>query len=220
MKENRIEFWAEMQKQSKLCCPRCGQHRMNADVFRNSLSRIADIYICNNCGMDEALYAAGLIKTTVPLNEWYINKTDEAKALTGLDFVEFVMEKKFSLTAEEAKQLISNVFSLTQNDADYPFRLLSNSAFCDVEHLFMGGTLLFAQKDTKELFGKGENVGLEVYKFRFEGFCNAINRMLSEGLLDACVEQDEFFPDRITYDMANIALQYSLFGGFYRGRKV
>lgn len=50
-------------------CPRCGHERMNENPVRNSLSRRADVYICNECGMDEAMMdMAGILP--LPLNEW------------------------------------------------------------------------------------------------------------------------------------------------------
>lgn len=39
----------------KFPCPRCGHDRMNEKPVRNALSRRANVYICNECGSDEAL---------------------------------------------------------------------------------------------------------------------------------------------------------------------
>ena len=50
-------------------CPRCGNEMLNTDLARNSLSRRADIYICNICGTEEAILdACG--KEPLPLTEW------------------------------------------------------------------------------------------------------------------------------------------------------
>ncbi len=35
-------------------CPRCG-HKMRSHIVTNALSRRANVYICNNCGHDEAM---------------------------------------------------------------------------------------------------------------------------------------------------------------------
>lgn len=52
-----------------LPCPRCGHDRMDEKPARNSLSRQAKVYICNQCGMEEALLdMAG--KEPLPLNQW------------------------------------------------------------------------------------------------------------------------------------------------------
>lgn len=36
-------------------CPRCGNYAMDEDPVRNAYSRYADVYICDKCGMDEAI---------------------------------------------------------------------------------------------------------------------------------------------------------------------
>jgi len=50
-------------------CPRCGYNRMKDPVAKNALSRRADVYICSECGQEEAILdAAG--KDPLPLNRW------------------------------------------------------------------------------------------------------------------------------------------------------
>lgn len=57
-------------------CPRCGNDSMNEKLTRNALSRRADIYICDACGMEEALMdAAG--KEPLPFNKWGLFLTIE-----------------------------------------------------------------------------------------------------------------------------------------------
>lgn len=53
--EKVLTVWREKQnKGSKLPCPRCGRE-MKDDMIANSLSRHRDIYICNDCGTEEAM---------------------------------------------------------------------------------------------------------------------------------------------------------------------
>lgn len=52
-----------------LPCPRCGQDRMDAKPVRNALSRRAKVYICDQCGMEEALLDMAR-KEPLPLNQW------------------------------------------------------------------------------------------------------------------------------------------------------
>lgn len=52
-------------------CPRCGYSRMSSKPTRNALSRHASIYICDECGIQEALLAAGG-KPPLLLSEWSI----------------------------------------------------------------------------------------------------------------------------------------------------
>ena len=49
-------------------CPRCGQHRMEKDMAENALSRYTDIYICSDCGRDEAMLGAS---EQMPKEKWY-----------------------------------------------------------------------------------------------------------------------------------------------------
>lgn len=67
-----LEQLGEMQKSgiaADLTCPRCGVARMHADTVHNALSRRVKVYICDQCGMDEALLdMAG--KEPLPLNQW------------------------------------------------------------------------------------------------------------------------------------------------------
>ncbi len=69
-----LEELGRMQEQGQtvdLRCPRCGYPRMRDRLVENSLSRRADVHICNVCGMDEALRdMAG--SPPLPLNEWSI----------------------------------------------------------------------------------------------------------------------------------------------------
>lgn len=49
-------------------CPRCGHDRMDEKPVRNALSRYASVYICDQCGTDEAL--RDMRGDVLPLNEW------------------------------------------------------------------------------------------------------------------------------------------------------
>lgn len=51
-------------------CPRCGYDRMDEQPIRNALSRYADVYVCNECGTDEAL--RDMKGDILPLNKWSI----------------------------------------------------------------------------------------------------------------------------------------------------
>lgn len=65
-----IEKFAEIQEDngSEFPCPRCGHYSIKSRLATNALSRYADVYICDDCGTDEALRdATGKV---MPLNEW------------------------------------------------------------------------------------------------------------------------------------------------------
>lgn len=56
MENKLIENWAKAQKAGAwLPCPRCGKLTMKEDLHTNAFSRRADIYVCDKCGMAEAI---------------------------------------------------------------------------------------------------------------------------------------------------------------------
>jgi transcription elongation factor Elf1 len=73
----RIESLMPRQKRGEaLPCLRCGQDRMSETPVRNALSRRADVYICDECGTDEALRdMAGA--PPLPLREWSAAKESD-----------------------------------------------------------------------------------------------------------------------------------------------
>ena len=52
-----IDNFGKVQRRSKFLypCPRCGSNTMDSELVMNSLSRKANVYICNQCGMNEAM---------------------------------------------------------------------------------------------------------------------------------------------------------------------
>lgn len=50
-------------------CPRCGHNRMKTPAVKNALSRRAEVYICSECGQEEAIMDA-LGTKPLPLEEW------------------------------------------------------------------------------------------------------------------------------------------------------
>ena len=42
-------------KQRDHPCPRCGQYTMKYPAVKNALSRRVDVYICSQCGTEEAM---------------------------------------------------------------------------------------------------------------------------------------------------------------------
>lgn len=58
----------EVQKAGGLICPRCGRMSMDKVLSHNALSRVADVYVCPDCGMDEAIRDFGRIP--LPVEEW------------------------------------------------------------------------------------------------------------------------------------------------------
>ncbi len=68
--KKKIEaLMTRQEKGDQLPCPRCGKKRMDTMPVRNALSRNASIYVCDWCGVEEAMEdfcGAGRL----PLAEW------------------------------------------------------------------------------------------------------------------------------------------------------
>lgn len=67
-----IEDFAKVQRERHYPCPRCGRDTMDENPIRNSLSRRADVYICDMCGLQEAM--EDMMDSRTPLSEWSIVK--------------------------------------------------------------------------------------------------------------------------------------------------
>ena len=71
-----IEQFAEKQQGGHFACPRCGLITMNAEsVTRNALSRRIDVYVCDTCGLQEAL--EDMVDSISPLSSWAIVQNPE-----------------------------------------------------------------------------------------------------------------------------------------------
>ena len=65
------EYERQLNRSARLICPRCGGP-MRDKLFHNARSRMAEIFVCPDCGMQEAIESIpGATKT--PLEKWYIN---------------------------------------------------------------------------------------------------------------------------------------------------
>ena len=65
-----IERFAENQQGGHFACPRCGRMTMSGDAKRNALSRRASVYVCDTCGLQEAL--EDMVDSVSPLTSWAI----------------------------------------------------------------------------------------------------------------------------------------------------
>ena len=85
MRKKIVEWYQAQIDGKKLPCPRCGGE-MNSILSHNALSRRDIIYVCNKCGINEALEDASLVVNPgfvkLPLSRWYINLIDKYEELT------------------------------------------------------------------------------------------------------------------------------------------
>lgn len=56
MAKAALERFAKVQT-SRITCPRCGMPTIKDPLHTNALSRFVDVYVCDMCGMAEALIA-------------------------------------------------------------------------------------------------------------------------------------------------------------------
>lgn len=71
----KIQRFAPMQRKYNWPCPRCGRWVMNSDPARNALSRRVEIYVCDQCGIEEAM--EDFTGKVTPLSSWDIAKQAE-----------------------------------------------------------------------------------------------------------------------------------------------
>lgn len=68
--KEKIDAFAALQENGVHFCPRCGNMTVKDRLHTNALSRHANVYICDICGMDEAI--RDMKEESLPLKEWAI----------------------------------------------------------------------------------------------------------------------------------------------------
>ena len=63
-----IELKKQQEDGQVFPCPRCGHYRMDKKTSLNALSRHADVYVCDRCGVDEAI--RDMKGEVLPLTKW------------------------------------------------------------------------------------------------------------------------------------------------------
>lgn len=66
----KIDAFAQLQTDGVHFCPRCGRMSVKDRLHTNALSRHASIYICDDCGTDEAI--RDWAHAPLPLKDWAI----------------------------------------------------------------------------------------------------------------------------------------------------
>ena len=70
--KEKVDAFAQLQTDGLHFCPRCGNMTIKDQLHTNAMSRHANVYICDACGMDEAL--RDWHHNPLPLMEWVIAK--------------------------------------------------------------------------------------------------------------------------------------------------
>lgn len=71
-----IERFAKDQPNGRYPCPRCGMWTMAGNILHNALSRRAHVYVCDACGMREAIEDA--MDSRTPLTAWALIQDADA----------------------------------------------------------------------------------------------------------------------------------------------
>ena len=68
--KEEIEKMLKKQQDGNKACPRCGRTSMKPTLHTNALSRQANVYVCDTCGLEEAL--DNMFGINKPFEEWAI----------------------------------------------------------------------------------------------------------------------------------------------------
>lgn len=102
------ELLPMQEKGAEFPCPRCGRNNMHTDrPVLNTLSRHAKVYVCEECGIDEAL--RDMSGSPLPINQWAMprgfDKEDKPKTL-----FEQIKAMDISELAEFLETVVNNCF--------------------------------------------------------------------------------------------------------------
>lgn len=65
----------EQARTPNLACPRCGINPVIHPLVRNALSRIdSRVYVCSQCGVDEAMSGEGKKNALAAVRNWHVTK--------------------------------------------------------------------------------------------------------------------------------------------------
>lgn len=158
------------QESKETVCPRCGKNKLEKDLALNSFSRYTDVYICKECGTNEAMRDFSKEKS-LPLAEWSA-VLDSLKGKTFLDLLRSGEEIDCDLIIGDSDMPASFVWDSECKITDYgverfkpimisPYEKLPNGnieIYCDSYKLGEVFTLAAAgyigQSEYNKIFGE------------------------------------------------------------------
>lgn len=63
-----LDLKARQAAGEQMPCPRCGRLSMKKPLEHNALSRHADLFVCDDCGLEESLL--DMMRNPLPLEQW------------------------------------------------------------------------------------------------------------------------------------------------------
>ena len=94
-------------------CPRCGRNTMKENIHTNALSRHSDIYICDACGMEEAMLK--FMHNPLPLREWACFRPTQLPS----DFKTLPAEKIWERVRDTQLPFLMNLYERWQDEHEY-----------------------------------------------------------------------------------------------------
>lgn len=94
-------------------CPRCGRDTMKESIHTNALSRHADIYICDACGMEEAMLK--FMINPLPMCEWACFRPTQQSS----DFNALTAEAIWERVRDTQLAFLMNLYEHWQDEHDY-----------------------------------------------------------------------------------------------------
>lgn len=187
-------------------CPRCGKQTMKAILAENALGRHEEIYVCPDCGTEEALEDyAGCVK---PLEEWYAVKLFRSDSNPNIRVEPDKREPYYmvpvltsvKVTDEDIDDIMCSALEggigYWCNKAEVVGDYLGVYAH---EQISRGGTLLMHDRE------EGATVKLTLEKFMY-GL-----RLFLSGHLAEVVHKGRIDPGEIDGARADCIIQYAVF---------
>ena len=110
MDRKLLDLKAKQQAESETLCPRCGQNKLKSPLTHNALSRYADLYVCDECGLTEAGLA--MMNNPLPLEQWAVFQDKSPR----LDFKALSMQEAVvRILSSQMKELHGVLRSLANN---------------------------------------------------------------------------------------------------------
>ena len=105
--EKRLADLKARQKSGRYTlCPRCGLPTMKPDLYTNALSRIADVMVCDTCGVDEAKLA--FMGSPGTIYQWAALQPEKPRG----DFKDISAEEAWERICHEQANTITRLFHL------------------------------------------------------------------------------------------------------------
>lgn len=107
-----LDLQARQDQDCRMLCPRCGSTELKKPVTTNALSRIAELYVCDDCGTAEAMLA--FMKQAYPLHQWHAFQP----AIPASDFDSRPASEVLTLVIQKQTEELKRIFLLCRDDPE------------------------------------------------------------------------------------------------------